>query len=109
MTMRAALERNVAIGTDPHGNPVAPDFQPLASLPCFVWSTRSREAVNAERRASVEDLRAGFPLGSDIQADDEIASVTDRIGLPVVSGRLRIEGPVQRKHTHLEVGLRRIA
>lgn len=108
LTMRAAVERNTATGTDPHGNPVAPVFAAHATLACFVWSTSSRELVGDDRTAMIEDMRAMFALGADIAEDDEISSVTDRKGVTIIPGRLRVEGPVQRKHTHLEAALKRI-
>ena len=110
LTMRATVERNTATGTDPHGNPVAPVFAEIAASPlaCFVWSRSSRELVGDERTAMIEDMRALFALGADITEDDEIASVTDRQDNEIIPGRLRVEGPVQRKHTHLEAALKRV-
>jgi hypothetical protein len=108
LTMRALVERNQAAGEDGWGNPVAPDFQPIATLPCFVWSNASREVVDGDKTAMVEDMRALFALGADIREDDEISSVTDRKGAEIIAGRLRVEGPVQFKHNHQELALRRI-
>jgi len=107
LTMRAAVERNQASGTDAWGQPVAPDFVPLATLPCFIWSNTAREVADG-KVAAIEDLRGLFALSADIAEEDEIAQVTDRRGAVIIPGRLRIEGPVQRKHTHLEAALRRI-
>ncbi len=108
LTMRALLERNLASGTDSWGNPVAPDFQPLGILRCFVWSSSSRETVDGDKTAMIEDMRALFALGADIAEHDEIASITDAKGNTLIPGRLKVEGPVQRKHTHLEAALKRI-
>jgi len=107
LTMRADVERDQAAGTDDWGQPVPADYQPLATLRCFVWSKNSREVVDG-KVAMVEDLRAIFALDADIRGDDEIAQVTGRAGTVLISGRLRIEGPVQRKHTHQEAALRRL-
>lgn len=110
MTMRAEVERNTAAGTDAHGHPVAPVFASTgAPLPCFVWSTASRQAVGAGKVALVEDLRVMFPLGADLRAGDEIARVTDRLGRTLVAGRLRVEGEPQRKHRHIEAALERVS
>lgn len=107
--MRAEVERNTATGKDPHGNPVAPVFAALhAALPCFVWSKQSRQAYPGDRTAMVEDLRAGFPLGSDLAEGDQVASVKDRKGVELIEGRLRIDAPPQRKHRHIEVALKRV-
>jgi hypothetical protein len=109
LTMRALLERNVAVASDSWGQPVAADFQSTGDpLPCFVYSDSSSEIQDGEKIAMLEQLRAMFALGADIQADDEIASITDRQGDEIIPGRLQVIGPVQRKHTHLELGLRRI-
>lgn len=108
LTMRADVERNQATGTDAYGGPVAPDFQPLATIACFIWSKMSRELVDGDKTAMVEDVRGLFPLGADLTEHDEIARVTDRRGTVIVPGRLRVEGPVQHKHTHLEAALRRV-
>lgn len=109
LTMRAAVERNTATGSDQWRNPVAPVFAPHATLRCFVWSKVSRELVDGDKTAMVEDTRAMFALSADIQEDDEIAAVRDARGNVIIPGRLRVEGPVQRKHTHLEAALKRVS
>lgn len=105
--MRAVVERNTASGTDAYGHPVPPVFGPHATLPCFVWSTQRRTVADGDKTALVEDHRALFPLGADVTEADEIASVTDRRGAEILSGRFRIEA-IQRKHTHLEAALERV-
>ncbi|MEO9677824.1 MAG: hypothetical protein ABJG86_09740 [Nitratireductor sp.] len=109
LTMRALVERNVAAATDAWGQPVAPDFQPHATIACFAWSKLSQELVDGDKTAMIEDIRVLFPRGADIAADDEISAITDRSGAIIIAGRLRVEGPVQVKHTHLEAALRRIS
>lgn len=107
LTMRAQVERDAASGSDGWGQRPAPDFQPVGDpLPCFVWSVSSREDVTGERSAAIEQLRGLFPAGADIRDQDELASVTDRTGRVLHSGRLRVEGRPQFKHTHLEAALR---
>ena len=109
LTMRAAIERNGASGSDAWGNPVAPVFASTgAALACFVWSVSASQVVDGEKTAEIESFRALFALGADVQPGDEIASITDRRGTVIIPGRMRVEPPVQRKHTHLEAGLRRI-
>lgn len=108
LTMRAQLERSAATGIDAWNNPVAEVFAPLAELPCFVWSNTAREIKDGGKLARVEDLRAMFALDADVRAEDEISAITDRQGAVIIAGRLRIEGPAQRKHTHLEAALKRI-
>ena len=106
--MRAEMERNQATGTDGWGNPLPPDYQPNGTLKCFAWSNQSREIVDGQVSALVEDMRAMFALDADIAVDDEISAVTDAAGTEIIPGRLRIEGAIQRKHTHLEVALKRL-
>tara|TARA_R110002124_G_scaffold256146_2_gene421793 strand:+ start:1767 stop:2114 length:348 start_codon:yes stop_codon:yes gene_type:complete len=109
LTMRAQVERNQATGTDGWNNPGEPDFQPVGDpLPCFVWSTSGREVVGDERSALIEDVRGLFALGADLHPEDELVSVTNRSGEIIHFGRLKVEGPLQHKHTHREANLRRI-
>jgi hypothetical protein len=109
LTMRALLQRNMATATDSWGQPGAPDFQPVGDpLPCFIYSNSSQDLEDGQKIAEVELLRAMFALGADVHALDEIASVTDRGGTEIIPGRLKVMGPVQRKHTHVECALRRI-
>ena len=108
LTMRARIERNTATGKDGWGGPVAEVFAPLATVPCFAWSNTAREIADGDKLARIEDLRVMFALGTDVRADDEISAITDRADQVIIAGRLRIEGPVQRKHTHLEAALKRV-
>jgi hypothetical protein len=109
LTMRAAIERNGASGSDAWGNPMSPSFASTgAALACFAWSVSASQVVDGEKTAEIESFRALFALGADVRPGDEIASITDRRGTVIIPGRLRVEPPVQRKHTHLEAQLRRI-
>lgn len=108
LTMRAAIERSTAPGRDAWNNPVAEAFAPLATLACFIWSNTAREIKDGDKLARVEDLRGMFALDADVRAEDEISAITDRQANTIIAGRLRIEGPPQRKHTHLECNLKRI-
>ena len=106
--MRAAVERNQASGKDAWGNPLPPEFQPLGTYKCFAWSSVSREVIDGDKTAAIEDMRAMFALDTDITEDDEIAAIANRQGNVIIPGRLKVEGPVQRKHNHLEASLTRI-
>ena len=109
LTHRARVERNVAVGEDAWGGEPAPDYELLHdALPCFAWSSSSRELVDGSKTANIEDLRAMFALGADIREGDEIVAISDRAGNAIVAGRLTVEGPVQHKHNHLEAALQRI-
>lgn len=108
LTMRARIVRAIEAGDDAWGNPLPPVLATVAEAsPCFVYSNTARELVDGQKTAQVEELRAMFSLAADVRPEDEIAQVTDRAGR-VLHGRLRIEGPAQRKHTHQEVSLRRV-
>lgn len=109
LTMRAQVLRNQASTRDSWGQPVAADMQPVGDpLACFVWSTMTQDNVNDDRAARIEEVRGLFALGADLAAGDELESVTDRAGGVVHFGRLKVEGPVQFKHTHMEANLKRI-
>lgn len=108
LTMRAIVQRNTASGTDAWGQPVAPIWSTVATLSCFTWSNASRELVDGDKTAMIEDMRIMVALGADLQEDDEISAITDRKGNVLIPGRLKVEGPVQRKHTHQEAALKRV-
>lgn len=109
LTMRARVERDTATGNDSWGGPVEPVFTVLHSaLPCFVYSKSGRELVDGAKTAMIEDLRVMIARGADLAEGDVITAVTDRLGRQLIAGRLKIEGPVQFKHTHHEAALQRI-
>jgi len=108
LTMRAIMLRNSATGTDPRGHPLPPVWTANGTLRCFAWSNASREIVDGDKTAMVEDMRALFALGGDITEGDRISGITDRAGNVLIAGPLEVDGPVQRKHTHLEAALKRI-
>lgn len=109
LTMRARVERNTASGTDSWGAPSAPVFTVLHNaLPCFVYSKNGRELQDGTKTAQIEDLRVMIARGADLAEGDEITAVTDRLGRELIAGRLKVEGPVQLKHTHHEAALQRI-
>lgn len=109
LTMRAAVERDEATGTDAFGGPAEPDFVPLhAALPCFAYSKSSRELVDDRKTAMIEDLRIMIARDADLAAGDIITAISDRAGTTIIAGRLKVEGEPQFKHTHREAALQRI-
>ncbi len=108
LTMRAVVQRNTATGKDAWGQPVAPVWATIGTVRCFAWSNQSRELVDGDKTAMIEDLRIMVPLGADLAEHDELTAITDRQGNVLIPGRLRVEGPVQRKHTHGEAALKRV-
>lgn len=109
LTMRAVVQRNQATAKDAWGQPIAPTWSTVGTLKCFAWSNQSRELVDGDKTAMVEDMRIMVALGVDLQQDDEISAITTRQGAVIIPGRLKVDGPVQRKHTHQEAALKRIA
>lgn len=109
LTMRAVVRRNTATGKDTWGQPVAPVWSTQGTIRCFAWSNQSRELVDGDKTAMVEDIRMMVALGTDITENDELTAVTDTKGNVLIPGRLRVEGPVQHKHNHLELALKRVA
>lgn len=107
MTYRATVQRDAAAGTDDWGQAVQPDYQPHGTFDCRVWSRQRRELVGDDRTAVVEDLRAMFPLGSDLQNRDRITALADRRGDTVLPGAFLI-GPLQLKGDHIEAALERV-
>jgi hypothetical protein len=106
--MRAQLQRNSATGTDPRGQALPPVWTTAGTLRCFVWSKASREVVDGDKTAMIEDVRGLFALGTDITEGDRLVAVTDLGGVVRIAGPLEVEGPVQHKHNHLEAALRRV-
>lgn len=108
LTMRAIMQRNTATGTDPRGHPLPPVWSANGILACFIWSKASREAVDGDKTAMIEDVRGLFALGADINDGDRVSAVADALGNVIIAGVLLVDGPVQRKHTHQEAALKRI-
>lgn len=108
LTMRAIVQRNTASGKDAWGQPVAPSWSTVATLRCFAWSNQSRELLDGDKTAMIEDMRIMVALGADLRDGDELTAITDREGNVLIPGRLKVEGPVQRKHTHQEAALKRV-
>jgi len=109
LTMRAAIERDQATGKDAWGGKPAPQFETLhAALPCFAWSKASRELADGGKTAMIEDARVMFAKGADVAEGDVITAISDRKGTVLIPGRLKVEGPPQFKHTHIEAAIQRI-
>lgn len=105
MTMRAALERNTAIGTpDEYGLPSPAAWTALATVPAWLWTSADREVVNGQKTAVVEDTRMLVPKATDVTAKDRVNGVTDRRGAIVRPGVWLIESVVNRRD-HLELML----
>ncbi|MEP9402040.1 hypothetical protein [Sphingomonas sp. VNH70] len=108
LTMRAHVERSGVAGKDGWGQPVPAAPAAIGVIHCFVWSTASRKVVDGDKTAMIEDVRGLFARAADLRPGDEIAKVTDRLGRITFAGRLKVEGPVQSRGSHLEAALKRI-
>lgn len=106
--MRAVVERNTATGTDDFGHDVKPEFTTHGTFPCWAWSSTDRLVVDGDKTALVEDFRAMFPKGADVQEGDEIVNITDRRQAVLFPGRFQIE-TMQFKHDHVEADLEAVA
>jgi hypothetical protein len=110
MTHRAVLERNTATTADAWGQPPEPSFtaqeegRPLA---CYAWSKSRKVVADGEKVVTVQDLRAIFPRGADVQEGDRLQSVTDRRRSVVFPGPLTVR-TVVAKATHQEATLERV-
>lgn len=109
MTMRAKIERDTSTGSDDWGGDTAPSFTPLTTAKCFAWTKSGREIADGTKGALIKVMRIMFPLGTDVQPDDEISDITDRRGAVLIPGRLKVDGPIEYKHNHLEATLERVS
>lgn len=75
----------------------------IAALPCRVWTSTGRQAVDQVTTVVVEDMRLICPIGTDITAADRIEQITYR-GDAIVPGPVGIRAVMQHKD-HLELVL----
>lgn len=81
MVHRCNIERDTNVDAEGHRTSDDLNYQPhLQSLPCFLWSTGGREAVDPTHITAVEDLRMLIQKGIDINVRDQIHGVKDRLG-----------------------------
>lgn len=111
MTQRATVERDQTdplVDTTDSGNPEPPDWQThIEALPCWLYSSAGREAVEPQRVAVVEDIRLLVPLGSDVTERDRVNGIVDRLGSSILADLMNIR-TVLRKRDHLELMLTRV-
>lgn len=108
MTHRATVQRDTTLTagrTDGWNQPAEPDWQPhLLDCPCRVWFTPGDEIMDGEKIANVDRLTAIFPTGTDIKPTDRLAEVSDRLGVELFPGPIRIL-TVGRRAGHIAVTL----
>jgi len=107
MTQRATVERDQTTTSDPWGQSDASSYAAHATIPCRVWSSSRKVAVDVDRTATIEEIRAIFPADADVIEADRIAAITDRRDRVVFSGPLSIE-TIRLKGDHLTAMLQRV-
>jgi hypothetical protein len=105
MTMRAIVERDIQAHKDAYRGKLPPDWLPRPTLPCFVWSDRREEVVDASRTVVMQHARGMFPVKQDLTEKDRVVEVRDRIGRVLFAGPFDIRG-LERKEGWIEAGLR---
>lgn len=96
LTMQAALERDHAT-EDAHGAKTGRDWQPLATVACFLWwgtgSVATRIGSPQVRPEATVDLNMGgmiFPEGTDLTARDRVSQVLSADGSVLIDSPLEI-------------------
>lgn len=108
MTMRALIEEDTAGGPDPYGHPLASSWSTkLTDVACRVYSKTRREVIDGDKTALVEDIRAIFPLTTNVIELNRLLNVKDRLGATLFAGPLSID-TLTRRRDHLEAALRRV-
>lgn len=105
MTQRALVQRQTSPGTDDFGNPLPSTWAThIESMPCRLYGSVEREAVNEDTTAVVADLKLSAPKSADVSESDRISGITDRRGNVIRDGLLDIDA-VLLKGDHLELSL----
>ena len=109
MVHRAVVQRDTATGTGDWNTAPAPTWAAhLAAAKCFAWSNAGREVVDKDKTVVVEDIKAIFPLGTDITEKDRISNITDRKSVVLFGGPMGVD-KIQRHVSHLEANLVKLA
>lgn len=89
LTMEAEFERDIAVADD-YGAEGAKDWQPLATVPCFLWwgngAAATRLGQPQQRPEQTVDLSVGgivLPGGIDVTDRDRISQVKNAAGATV--------------------------
>lgn len=83
MTHRAVVSRDTSDSTDDWNRPIPPTFtvQP-DDIACRAWSKSRKEVRDDGKEVLIEDIRALFPKGADIQTGVRV-TINDRLGAPI--------------------------
>ena len=109
MIHRAVVQRDTATGTGDWNTDNAPTWAAhLPAAKCFAWSVAGREVIDRDKTVVVEDIKALFPLGTDITEKDRITNITDRKSVVLFGGPMGVD-KIQRHTSHLEASLVKLA
>lgn len=108
MKHRAFAQRDSNTAKDVYNQKLPPNWQTLATIPCFSWQPDDRHVDTVDKVANVRTILALMPLTADITETDRILKITDRLN------RQRFPGPMSvlriiRKEDHILVQLQRVA
>ncbi len=92
MRHRADIWRDANLGeTDPHGGPVAADFQLYAaSQVCYIYQPRLGGEIQGDRNVNIYTWQMLIPQGVDITEQDQVRNVTNRVGTEITSHTFNI-------------------
>lgn len=109
MTMRCSSERQAATDeTDAFGQPVTALMRVLNEHSCY-WQSRSEDFIaNGDKLVSIAVHTLLLPSGSDIEEQDVITAVRDRIGRDIKTTRMRVVSTLI-KEGHIEARLEEYA
>lgn len=110
MRMRVQHQRPISEGVDAYGQPLPEKLATVTmSVPCFAWFQQERgERQNNESYASIGQIRMIMPYGTDVRESDVFPTITDRRGLLVFDGPMRVVS-VARRPDHVAVMCRVVA
>lgn len=96
--MRGTLERDTQVAVDQNNTPGPPSWAvQVLALPCYVYEkARPTRYIDGNKTATVSDLVAMVPKGTDIKAGDRFNGVVDRLGAVIHATPLKIQGVPRR-------------
>ena len=106
MIHRTTIERDRRLDatavTDEWGGPLPFEWETTTSenVPCRYWYNLSDTVMDSEKRIVQSEYFLHLPIDTDVNTNDRIGDITDRKGLLLVAGPMRIEelGPHERDH-----------
>jgi hypothetical protein len=109
MRHRCTIQRNLSDGTesDDWGQDALPDWATIATdVPCRAWYERvgTQTIQDGEKLAELTVRRLMLPYTTDLDEDDRIVNVTDRLGRELFDGPMRID-TLDRREGHMIASL----